>query len=93
MNADPLRVLVVDDEPAILRFLRAGLAAQGFTVSEAPTGRAALDKIKLGAADLAVLGSWLTGHGRARRDPERCGPPGRRSRSSCCPAATTKAAK
>ena len=54
-NANPLRVLVVDDEPAILRFLHAGLAAQGFTVSEAPTGRAALDKIKLGSADLAVL--------------------------------------
>lgn len=54
-NANPLRVLVVDDEPAILRFLHAGLAAQGFTVSEAPTGRAALDKMKLGAADLAVL--------------------------------------
>ena len=55
VNANPLRVLVVDDEPAILRFLHAGLAAQGFTVSEAPTGRAALDKMKLGAADLAVL--------------------------------------
>ena len=54
-NANPLRVLVVDDEPAILRFLHAGLAAQGFTVSEAPTGRVALDKIKLGSADLAVL--------------------------------------
>lgn len=54
-NANPLRVLVVDDEPAILRFLHAGLAAQGFTVSEAPTGRAALDKIKVGSADLAVL--------------------------------------
>ncbi len=54
-NANPLRVLVVDDEPAILRFLRAGLSAQGFTVSEAPTGQSALDAIALGATDLTVL--------------------------------------
>lgn len=55
VNANPLRVLVVDDEPAILRFLRAGLSAQGFTVSEAQTGRSALNEIALGATDLAVL--------------------------------------
>ncbi len=54
-NAIPLRVLVVDDEPAILRFLRAGLSAQGFTVSEAPTGQSALDAMALGATDLTVL--------------------------------------
>ena len=29
VGANPLRVLVVDDEPAILRFLRTELAAQG----------------------------------------------------------------
>ncbi|WP_216850919.1 response regulator [Acidisphaera sp. L21] len=55
VNANPLRVLVVDDEPAILRFLRAGLSAQGFTVSEAQTGRAALSAMAAGAADLTVL--------------------------------------
>ena len=55
VNANPLRVLVVDDEPAILRFLRAGLSAQGFTVSEAQTGRSALDEMALGATDLTVL--------------------------------------
>jgi two-component system KDP operon response regulator KdpE len=55
VNANPLRVLVVDDEPAILRFLRAGLSAQGFTVSEAPTGQSALAEMALGATDLTVL--------------------------------------
>ena len=54
-GANPLRVLVVDDEPAILRFLRAGLSAQGFTVSEAERGGPALDSIRRGGADLVVL--------------------------------------
>ncbi len=54
-KANPLRVLVVDDEPAILRFLRTGLSAQGFIVSEAETGRAALDAMRRDAVDLVVL--------------------------------------
>jgi two-component system, OmpR family, KDP operon response regulator KdpE len=55
MNAGPLRVLVVDDEPAILRFLRAGLSGQGYVVLEAMTGQAALDQVRRKAADLVVL--------------------------------------
>jgi two-component system, OmpR family, KDP operon response regulator KdpE len=55
MNAGPLRVLVVDDEPAILRFLRAGLSSQGHVVVEAMTGQAALDQVRRKAADLVVL--------------------------------------
>ncbi len=55
MNAGPLRILVVDDEPAILRFLRAGLSNQGYVVIEAETGHAALDQIRRKAADLVVL--------------------------------------
>ena len=54
-GANPLRVLIVDDEPAILRFLRAGLTAQGFVVSQAEQGRAALDSVRRHAADLIVL--------------------------------------
>ena len=54
-DANPLRVLVVDDEPAILRFLRAGLSAQGFTVSEAAAGGPALDYVRRNSADLVVL--------------------------------------
>lgn len=55
MNAGPLRVLVVDDEPAILRFLRAGLSGQGYVVLEAMTGQAVLDQVRRNAADLVVL--------------------------------------
>ncbi len=54
-GARALRVLVVDDEPAILRFLRAGLGTQGYIVSEAGTGAAALDAARRKAADLIVL--------------------------------------
>ena len=54
-NVNPLRVLIVDDEPAILRFLRMGLAAQGFVVSEAETGRSALENVARAGTDLVVL--------------------------------------
>lgn len=54
-NANQLRVLVVDDEPAILRFLRAGLTAQGFVVSEADAGKIAMERVAKEAADLLVL--------------------------------------
>jgi two-component system KDP operon response regulator KdpE len=54
-GSGPLRILTVDDEPAILRFLRAGLGSQGYVVAEAATGEAALDAIRLRRADLVVL--------------------------------------
>ena len=54
-DARPLRILVVDDEPAIRRFLRTGLSAQGYTVSDADAGHAALDAARRGSADLVVL--------------------------------------
>jgi two-component system KDP operon response regulator KdpE len=50
-----LRVLVVEDEPAIRRFLRAGLSVQGYEVVEAELGRAAIDAAHAGAADLILL--------------------------------------
>jgi len=54
-GSGPLRILVVDDEPAILRFLRAGLGSQGYVVAEATTGEAALEAIRQRRADLVVL--------------------------------------
>lgn len=54
-GAGPVRVLVVDDEPAITRFLRAGLTSQGYVISEAAEGRAALDIVRRNATDLVVL--------------------------------------
>ena len=50
-----LRILVVDDEPAILRFLQASLESQGYVVATAANARAALDMVKRHAADLVVL--------------------------------------
>jgi two-component system, OmpR family, KDP operon response regulator KdpE len=54
-GANPLRVLIVDDEPAILRFLRAGLTNQGFVVSEAEVGETVLDIVRRQGTDLVVL--------------------------------------
>ena len=42
MNAAPLRVLVVDDEPPIRKLLRMGLNAHGYQILEAPNGKTAL---------------------------------------------------
>ena len=53
--AGPLRILVVDDEPAIVRFLRASLESQGYIVAAAADARTALDMVRRGAADLLVL--------------------------------------
>lgn len=54
-GATPTRVLVVDDEPAITRFLRAGLAGAGYLVTEAADARTALDLFRRQPADLIVL--------------------------------------
>lgn len=49
------RILIVDDEPPIRKFLRVALEAQGFTVSEAATGREGLEKAATGSPDIVVL--------------------------------------
>ncbi|HTR58189.1 MAG TPA: response regulator transcription factor [Casimicrobiaceae bacterium] len=49
------RALVVDDEPAIRRFLRTTLEAQGYRVEEAETGKAALETSKRGDFSVIVL--------------------------------------
>jgi two-component system KDP operon response regulator KdpE len=54
MNAAPLRVLVVDDEPPIRKLLRMGLTAQGYQTLEAPSGKAALDLLNQ-VPDLIIL--------------------------------------
>ncbi|HEV2502488.1 response regulator [Mesorhizobium sp. UC22_110] len=49
------RVLVVDDEPQIQRFLRPALTAAGYEVIEAGTGAQALKAIATAAPDLIIL--------------------------------------
>jgi len=50
-----LKVLVVDDEIAIQRFLRVALNGQGFIVSEANTGQSALSSVTIERPDLVIL--------------------------------------
>jgi len=50
-----LKVLVVDDEIAIQRFLRVALNGQGFVVSQANTGQGALQAVALNRPDLVIL--------------------------------------
>ena len=57
----PLRILIVDDEPPIRRFLRTALTAQGYLVEEAGDGETALDTLKRSPADLIVLDLGLPG--------------------------------
>jgi two-component system KDP operon response regulator KdpE len=50
-----LRVLIVDDEPAIRRFLRTGLNAHGYQTDEAENGQQALSSLSRSRADVIVL--------------------------------------
>jgi two-component system KDP operon response regulator KdpE len=59
--AAPLRVVVVDDEPAIRRFLRTSLRAEGYEIVEEETGEAALIEICRRAPDLVMLDLGLPG--------------------------------
>jgi len=49
------RVLVVDDEPQIVRALRINLTARGYHVLTAPSGTAALQAVAEGHPDVVVL--------------------------------------
>lgn len=57
----PLRVLVVDDEPPIRRFLRTSLTAQGYDIVEAEDGAKALEEVRRRSPDLLVLDLGLPG--------------------------------
>lgn len=49
------RVLVVDDDPQIRRVMRATLTAHGYEVDDARCGEEALQKLRAGAHDLALV--------------------------------------
>src|SRR4051812_45983438 len=49
------RVLVIDDEQGIRRFLRSSLATQGYEIFEASTGREGLQSVPVVRPDLIIL--------------------------------------
>ncbi len=57
----PLRVLVVDDEPAIRRLLHASLSAEGHQIEEAVDGQSALSLLGRNAIDVLVLDLGMPG--------------------------------
>ncbi|MFH1647357.1 MAG: response regulator transcription factor [Chloroflexota bacterium] len=56
-----MRILVVDDDPEIVSFVRRGLAYEGYTVDTAADGREALAKARDMAPDLVVLDIMMPG--------------------------------
>jgi two-component system, OmpR family, KDP operon response regulator KdpE len=57
----PIRVLIVDDEPAIRRFLRTSLGAQGHHVIEAEDGEPAMEALRRNPVDVLILDLGLPG--------------------------------
>jgi two-component system, OmpR family, KDP operon response regulator KdpE len=55
MTEQPIRILVVDDDPPIRRLLRFSLAGQGYRVSEASNGEQALTMTATEKPELVVL--------------------------------------
>lgn len=55
------RVLVVEDDPSIISMLRRGLSLEGFEVSVAETGSAALDRYSSTLPDMIILDIMLPG--------------------------------
>ena len=65
MNKPSNVVLMIDDEPKIRRFLRAGFELQGYSVIEAENGADGLKAATFSAPDLIILDLGLPDlHGR-----------------------------
>jgi DNA-binding response OmpR family regulator len=61
MEARPLRVLVVDDEPPIVDLLAGYLGREGWAVASAADGLAALDAVRAHDPDVVILDVMLPG--------------------------------
>lgn len=55
MTETAMRVLVVDDDPAIRRLLRTSLSAHSYVVFEEETGRGALEAVTVRKPDVVIL--------------------------------------
>lgn len=63
MNQPVIRILIVDDEPAIRRALRAPLIELGFQVTEASRGEEALQNLRTATHDVVLLDVNMPGLG------------------------------
>lgn len=63
MNQPAIRILVVDDEPAIRRALRPPLVELGFQITEASRGEEALQTLRSGSFDAVLLDVNMPGIG------------------------------
>jgi two-component system KDP operon response regulator KdpE len=61
MTNRTVSILIVDDEPPIRKLLRVGLGSQGYTISEAPNAKAALELMQTERPDLILLDLGLPG--------------------------------
>ncbi|MDP2300081.1 MAG: response regulator, partial [Actinomycetota bacterium] len=61
MNAEPARILVVDDEESILQFVSYNLRKEGYDVTVAADGDQALELASSTTFDLVVLDIMLPG--------------------------------
>ena len=52
---DQTHILIVDDEPNIVRCVGAGLRAEGYTVTEARNGLEALQAVEVSSPDIVIL--------------------------------------
>ncbi len=59
MTKPNLKALVVDDEPAVRRFLRTSLEPRGYQVSEASSGHEAVDLVAQSRPDVILLDMGL----------------------------------
>ncbi len=57
--SDDIRILVIEDEPSIIEFLRTGLRYEGYEVVIASDGRQGLDIAERISADLVILDLML----------------------------------
>jgi two-component system KDP operon response regulator KdpE len=55
MSVSNVKILVVDDEPAIRKLLRVGLTSEGYAVEEAINGKEAISRVASGHPDLILL--------------------------------------
>jgi two-component system KDP operon response regulator KdpE len=55
VTTHPIRILVIDDEPAIRRLLKTSLSAEGYEVEEAATGEAGWAQFNKVKPDLVLL--------------------------------------